>query len=91
MKQILTALTVAALLVPLPANAVEMTKEKSEEIMAYGEIMGSKMAPTNFDDGKFVIRYQRSIFHCATSVGNINLNRVKMRRHLRIVCFSTEE
>ena len=61
MKRTLTALTVAALLAPLSANAESkrMTGEKSEEIMVYGEVIGVDQEARNF-----IIRYKKSIFHC---------------------------
>ena len=61
MKRTLTALTVAALLAPLSANAESkrMTGEKSEEIMVYGEVIGVDQGGTNF-----IIKYKKSIFRC---------------------------
>ena len=61
MKRTLTALTVAALLAPLSANAESkrMTGEKSEEIMVYGEVIGVNQTGT-----AFIIKYKKSIFKC---------------------------
>ena len=61
MKRTLTALTVAALLAPLPSNAESkrMTGEKSEEIMVYGEVIGVDQNGT-----AFIIKYKKSIFRC---------------------------
>lgn len=67
MKITLTALTLAVLLAPLSANALEMTFEQSEEIMVYGEIIS-----VNEDGSNFMIRYQKSIFGCQTSVDTIS-------------------
>ena len=66
MKITLTALTLAVLLAPLSANALEMTSEQSEEIMVYGEIIS-----VNENGSTFMIRYQKSIFGCWTSIENI--------------------
>ena len=79
MKRTLTALTVAALLAPLSANAESkrMTGEKSEEIMVYGEVIGVDQDGTNF-----IIKYKKSIFRCYANTGSSNIFWVK--------CLSTD-
>ena len=58
MKRTLIALTALALF-PLSVNAASLGKEKSEEIMYYGEVMDVN------DDEEFIIKYQNSIFLCS--------------------------
>ena len=69
MKRTLTALTVAALLAPLSANAESqrMTGEKSEEIMVYGEVIGVSQ-----DARDFIIKYKKSIFRCYANTVSLN-------------------
>ena len=86
MKLTLTALTVAALLVPLSANAAEMTKEESESIMAIGEIIGERIA----ERSRFIVRYGGTIYECITRLSSHDGDSVMVRRHVRIECFSTE-
>ena len=86
MKLTLTALTVAALLVPLSANAAEMTKEESESIMAVGIIIGENIGSAG---SNFIVRYGGTIYECRTKIRDVE-NGVRVRRHVRIQCFSTE-
>ena len=80
MKRTLTALTALALLFPLSVNAASMGKEKSEEIMYYGEVMSVRQkGPISY----FIIKYQKSIFEC-TFIPAIN------NTYVAIHCDDTE-